>query len=109
MLVQRRLLVLVDHARGTQQLRVVVAVVRQVGGVAVELELQAPLAPAHAAPAIEQDTADHHDTDDDQPFAQTDVHERHIPLIRIRAYQLIAQPLHAGLTRLYTGAACNSP
>ena len=72
-LVQLRLFMGIQHTGRPQQLGGAV-VIRQVGQVSVQPELELALATAHAAPAIKKNTGNDNNADDDQPLAQTDFH-----------------------------------
>jgi len=62
-----------DHPRRAEHLGTVIGF-RKGGDVAIQLELQLALATPHAPPAVEKNAGDDNDADDDQPFAQTDIH-----------------------------------
>ncbi|MNY64890.1 hypothetical protein D3C86_2020680 [compost metagenome] len=57
------------HSRRTEQFRIVVAVIRLVGEMPVQLEAQLALPAPHASPTVEQNAGDHDKPNDDQPFA----------------------------------------
>src|SRR5471032_104368 len=72
-LIQLRLLMSIQHPWRAQQLGAGV-LVRQVGQTSVKAEFKFSLAASHATPAIEKNTGNDNNADDDQPLAQTDFH-----------------------------------
>ena len=72
--VQLRLLVGVQHTRRAEHFGAATLFFRQIGITAIQTEFQLAFPAAHAAPAVEKNTGNDNDADDDQPLAQTDFH-----------------------------------
>ena len=66
-----------NYTRGAKQL---VIVVRQIGNIAFQLETDLG-ATTHASPTVDQNADDHQQTDDDEPLAQTEIHEYLVPVV----------------------------
>jgi hypothetical protein len=62
-----------SHTRAGLSRSGITVIIGHVGKAAIKLELEFALATAHAAPAVKENAGDHHNADNNQPLAQTDI------------------------------------